>query len=111
MHYTHLLLLIFANIVLESLSKPQKSLQSCCHCDSRGKTKGSIVLTLYLHLIDQVGELLQSYDYDYDMMMEQCRSLRGSDHADIKLFTSDHLQDFSQYKCHIIEDALFIYLE
>ena len=81
-----------------SLSKSQESLQSIvsyCQCDSRGKTKVSITLTLYLHLIDQVGELLQSYDYE--IMMEQCRSLMGSDHNDIKLITSDQLKAFSQY--------------
>ena len=99
----------FVNVALKSknalllLSKQQESLQSvvsCCQCDSRGKTKVSITLTLYLHLIDQVGELLQSYDYE--IMMEQCRSLMGSDHTDIKLFTSDQLKAFSQYNSDIL---------
>ena len=86
-----------------SLSKPQESLQSvlsCCQYDSRGKAKVSITLTLYLHLVDQVGELLQSYDYE--IMMEQCRSLMGSDHTDIKLFTSDQLKAYSQYNSNIL---------
>ena len=96
-------ILHFVNVALKSknalllLSKSQESLQSfvsCCQCDSRGKTKVSITLTLYLHLIDQMGELLQSYDYE--IMIEQCRSLMGSDHTDIKLFTSDQLKAFSQ---------------
>ena len=106
----------FANLVLKSehpvlsLSKPQESLQSivsCCHCDSRGKMKGSIALTLYLHLIDQVRELLQSYDYE--IMMEQCRSLMGSDHTDIKLFTSDQLEAFSQYNSIILLRMLCLF--
>ena len=93
-----------------SLSKPQESLQSvlsCCQCISRGKTKVSITLTLYLHLIDQVGELLQSYDYE--IMMEQCRSLMGSDHTDIKLFTSDQLKAFSQYNSAILLRMLCLF--
>ena len=103
--YVHIISIsFFVNVALKSenpvlsLSKPQESLQSivsCCQCDSRGKTKVSITLTLYLHLIDQVGEHLQSYDYE--IMMEQCRSLMGSDHTDIKLFTSDQLKAFRQY--------------
>ena len=50
---------------------------------------------LYFHLIDQLGQLLQSYDYD--VMMEQCRNLKASDHNDIKLFTGDQMKIFSQY--------------
>ena len=99
----------YKNLLL-LLSKPHESLQSvlsCCHCDSRGKIKVSITLTLFFHLIDQVGELLQSYDYE--IMMEQCRSLMGSDHTDIKLFTSDQLKVFSQYNSAILLRMLCLF--
>ena len=66
-----------------------------CNCDNRGTTKGSIVLTLYLHLIDRLEEVLQSCDYK--MMMEQCKILMASDQCGIKLFTSDQLKAFSHY--------------
>ena len=114
--YIMYLLSFFANVVLKfksavlSLSNPQESLQSvlsCCQCDSRGKTKVSTTLTLYFHLIDQVGELLQSYDYE--IMMEQCRSLMGSDHTDIKLFTSDQLKAFGQYNSVILLRMLCLF--
>ena len=80
-----------------SLSKTQftTSVLSGCQCDSRGTTNVSIVLVLYFHLIDQLEELLQSYDHG--MMIEQCRSLMASDHNDIKLFTSDQMKSFSWY--------------
>ena len=106
----------FVNLALKPknpvlpLSKPQESIQSVlsnCQCNSRGKSKGSITLTLYLHLIDQMGELLQSYDHE--IMMEQCRSLMGSDHTDIKLFTSDQLKAFSQYNSAILLRMLCLF--
>ena len=75
--------------------QPTTSVISECQCDERDTIKGSVVLTLYLHLIDQLGELLQSYDYK--MMMEQCRSLMASEHNDIKLFASYQLETLSQY--------------
>ena len=78
-----------------SKPKPITSVLSSCQCDRRSKTNVSIVLVLYFHLIDQLGELLQSYDYE--IMMEQCRSLKASDHNDIKLFSHDQLVTFSQY--------------
>ena len=86
------------NTVLEfSLSKKQftASVLSDCQCDSRSTTNVSTVLVLYFHLIDQLEELLQSYDYG--MMMEQCSSLMASDQYDIKLFTSDQMKSFSWY--------------
>ena len=73
---------------------------SCCQCDSRSSTNTSIVLVLYFHLIDQLVELLKSYDYE--IMMEQCSSLMASDHNNIKLFTSDQLKAFSQYNNNAI---------
>ena len=86
------------NTVLEfSLSKTQSTafVVSDCQCDSRSTANVSTVLVLYFHLIDQLEELLQSYDYE--MMMEQCSSLMASDHDDIKLFTSDQMKSFSWY--------------
>ena len=86
------------NTVLEvSLSKTQstRSVLSGCQCDSRSTANVSTVLVLYFHLIDQLEELLQFYDYG--MMMEQCRSLMASDQCDIKLFTSDQMKSFSWY--------------
>ena len=77
------------------LSK-SKPITSGCQCDSRSTANASIVLVLYFHLIDQLGELLQSYDYE--MMMEQCKSLMASDQNDIKLFSNDQLVIFSQYE-------------
>ena len=71
------------------------SVLSGCQCDSRSTANVSTVLVLYFHLIDQLEELLQSYDYG--MMMEQCRSLMASDQYDIKLFTSDQIKSFSWY--------------
>ena len=93
------------DIALESsssLSKSQSttSVLSCCQCDSRSTTNTSIVLVLYFHLIDQLEELLKSYDYK--MMVGQCRSLMASDHNDIKLFTVDQLKTFSQYNSAIL---------
>ena len=76
--------------------KPVTSVLSSCRCDRRSTANASIVVVLYFHLIDQLGELLQSYDYE--MMMEQCRSLKASDHNDIKLFSHDQLMTFSQYE-------------
>ena len=73
---------------------------SCCQCDSRSTTNTSIVLVLYFHLIDQLEELLKSYDYE--MMIGQCRSFMASDHNDIKLFTVDQLKKFSQYNSAIL---------
>ena len=99
--------------ISSSLSKLQSatSVLSCCQCDSRSVTNTSIVLLLYFRLIDQLKELLKSYDYE--MMMGQCRSLMASDHSDIKLFTSDQLETFSQYNSAILlrTCTLFIYLE
>ena len=93
--------------VLECISKPQQefiqsnaSILSHCQCDGRSTTKGSVVLTLYLHFLDLLMELLQPYDYE--MMMEQCRSLMASDHNDIKLFSSDQLKAFSQCNSAIL---------
>ena len=71
-----------------------------CNCDSRDITKGSIILTLYLHLIDQLEEVLQSCDYK--MMMEQCKILMASDQCGIKIFTSDQLKAFSHYNNTIL---------
>ena len=68
---------------------------SRCQCDIRRTTKGSVVIVLYLHLIDQLGELLQSYDYE--MMMEQCRNLMASNHNHIQLSSNDKLSTFSKY--------------
>ena len=72
-----------SNRVSFSLSESQSttSVLSYCQCDSRSTTNTSIVLVLYFHLIDQLEELLKSYDYE--MMMGQCRSLMASDHNDI----------------------------
>ena len=80
-----------------SLNKPQstKSVLLYCQCDSRSTINTSIVLVLYFHLIDQLEELLKSFDYE--MMMGQCSNLMASDHNDIKLFTVDQLKTFSQY--------------
>ena len=80
-----------------SLSKTQSttSALSGCQCDSRSTANVSTVLVLYFHLIDQLEELLQSYDYG--MMMEQCRSLMASDEYDIKFFTSNQMKSFSWY--------------
>ena len=86
------------NTVLEfSLIKTKctTSVLSSCQCDSRSTANVSTVLVLYFHLIDQLEELLQFYDYG--LMMEQCRSLMASDHNDIKLFTSDQMKSFSWY--------------
>ena len=55
----------------------------------RDTIKGSIVLTLYLHLLDQLNELLRSYDHG--MIVNQCRILKASDQHDIKLFSNDEL--------------------
>ena len=80
-----------------SLNKTQSttSVLSDCQCDNRSSTNVSTVLILYLHLIDQLGQLLQSYDYE--LIMEQCRNLMASQHDGIKLFTSDEIKMFSQY--------------
>ena len=80
-----------------SLSKTQSTTSALlgCQCDSRSTANVSTVLVLYFHLIDQLEELLQSYDYG--MMMEQCRSLMASDQYDIKLFTSDQMKSFNWY--------------
>ena len=95
--------------ISSSLSKSQSatSVLSCCQCDSRSVTNTSIVLLLYFHLIDQLKELLKSYDYE--MMMGQCRSLMASDHSDIKLFTSDQLKIFSQYNSAILLRTLCLF--
>ena len=80
---------------------------SCCQCDSRSTTSTSIVLVLYFHLIDQLVELLKSYDYE--MMMEQCSNLMASAHNNIKLFTSDQLKTFSQYNNAILLRTLCLF--
>ena len=101
--------ILIVNIVLQSkitslsLNEPEEFSTPVllhCNCDSRGTTKGSIVLTLYLHLIDQLEEVLQSYDYK--MMMGQCKILMASDQCGIKLFTSDQLKAFSHYNNTIL---------
>ena len=88
---------MFNTVLGFSLSKTQSttSVLSGCQCGSRSTANVSTVLVLYFHLIDQLEELLQSYDYG--MMMEQCRSLMASDQNDIKLFTSDQMKSFSCY--------------
>ena len=91
--------------ISSSLSK--SSVLSCCQCDSRSTTNISIVLLLYFHLIDQLEELLKSFDYE--MMMRQCRSLMASDQSDIKLFTSDQLKTFSQYNSVILLRTLCLF--
>ena len=90
-----------------SSSQSTTSALSHCQCDSRSTTNTSIVLVLYFHLIDQLVELLKSYDYE--MMIGQCRSLMGSDHNDIKLFTSDQLKTFSQYNSSILLRTLCLF--
>ena len=92
-----------------SLSSSQSTtpVLSCCQCDSRSTTNTSIVHVLYFHLIDQLEELLKSYDYD--MMMMQCRSLMASDRNDIKLFTSDQLKAFGQYNSAILLRTLCLF--
>ena len=69
-------------------------------CDSRSTANVSPTLALYFHLIDQLEELIQPYDYG--MMMEQCRGLMASDQHDIKLFTSDQIKSFSSYSSAIL---------
>ena len=76
-----------------SLGNPE--VLSHCQCDKRGTITGSVVLTLYLHLVDQLVELLKYYDRK--MMMEQCRKLMASDQHNIKLLSDYQLKLFSQY--------------
>ena len=108
-----MLIIYDCHAALNAKSKSQKFLQpttsviSKCQCDDRDTIKGSVVLTLYLHLIDQLGELLQSYNYT--MMMEQCTSLMASDHNDIKLFSNDQLRTFSQYDSAMLLRKLCIF--
>jgi len=80
--------------------KSTTSVLSHCQCDFRGTTKTSSTLTLYFHLIDQLEGLLQSHDNE--RMIEQCRNMMASDNNDIKLFSSDQLKIFSQYKSAIL---------
>ena len=80
---------------------------SCCQCDNRSTTSTSIVLVLYFHLIDQLVELLKSYDYE--MMMEQCSNLMASAHNNIKLFSSNQLKTFSQYNNAILLRTLCLF--
>ena len=87
--------------------QPTTSVISECQCGDRGATKGSVVLTLYFHLLDQLEELLRSYDYR--MIMEQCMNLMASDQSDIKLFTVDQLKTFSQYNSAILLRKLCIF--
>ena len=89
-----------------SLSK-SPSVVSGCQCGSRSTANISTVLVLYFHLIDQLGQLLQSYDYD--VMMEQCRNLKASDHNDIKLFTGDQMKIFSQYNTAMLLRKLCLF--
>ena len=110
MHINYVNICIYIFTVLEfSLSKTQSttSVLSSCQCDSRSTTNVSTVLVLYFHLIDQLEELLQSYDYG--MMMEQCRSLMASDYNDIKLFTSDQMKSFSWYNNAILLRKLCLF--
>ena len=81
---------------LDSLSQSQSttSVLSGCQCHSRSITNIFIVLVLYFHLIDQLGELLQSYDYE--KIVGRCGDLMASDHSNIKLFSSDQLKAFHQ---------------
>ena len=92
-----------------SLSKSPSTISvvSDCQCGSRSTANISTVLVLYFHLIDQLGQLLQSYDYD--VMMEQCRNLKASDHNDIKLFTGDQMKIFSQYKTTMLLKKLCLF--
>ena len=92
-----------------SLSKKQSItfVLSDCQCDSRSTASVSTVLVLYFHLIDQLEELLQSYDYG--MMMEQCSSLMASDQYDIKLFNSDQMKLFSWYNNAILLRKLCLF--
>ena len=103
MVYLHILFdtaLDYNRILYSKSQQSTTSVLSCCQCDSTSTTNTSIVLVLYFHLIDQLEELLKSYDYE--MMMGQCRSLMASDHNDIKLFTVDQLKTFSQYNSAIL---------
>ena len=95
--YTVLMYILNYTVLEFSLSKTQSTafVVSDCQCDSRSTANVSTILVLYFHFIDQLEELLQSYDYG--MMMEQCSSLMASDHDDIKLFTSDQMKAFSWY--------------
>ena len=92
-----------------SLSSSQSTISvlSCCQCDSRSSSNPSMSLVLYFHLIDQLEELLKSYDYE--MMLEQCRSLMASDQHDIKLFSGDQLKTFSQYNSAILLRTLCLF--
>ena len=100
---------MFNTVLGFSVGKTQSttSVLSGCQCDSRSTANVSTVLVLYFHLIDQLEELLQSYDYG--IMMEQCRSLMASDHNDIKLFTSDQLMSFSWYNIAILLRKLCLF--
>ena len=101
--------LTFDTVLEFSLNKTQSttSVLSGCQCDSRSTANVSIVLLLYFHLIDQLEELLKSYDYG--MMMEQCGSLMASDHNNIKLFTSDQMKSFSWYNNAILLRKLCLF--
>ena len=91
----------------EGKAQSTTSVLSSSQCDSRSTANVSTVLVLYFHLIDQLEELLQSYDYG--MMMEQCSSLMASDHDDIKLFTSDQIKSFSLYNNAVLQRSLCLF--
>ena len=54
----------------------------------------SSVQFLFLHLIDQVRELLQNYR---PKIIKQCKSLRASDVHKINLFSEDQIKELSEY--------------
>ena len=88
---------VLENVVSLTESQSNPFALSRCQCDSRRYVNGSTVLVLYFHLIDQIGELLQSYDYK--VIMDKCRTLMASDYYNIKLFSSNQLKTFSEYNC------------
>ena len=88
-------------------TQPTASVLSNCQCDSRSTIDVSTVLVLYFHLIDQLEELLQSFNYE--VMMEQCSSLMASEQYDIKLFTSDQIKSFSWYNNAILLRKLCLF--
>ena len=92
-------MVIVCNTALESkvaLNQSQSTISVLldCQCDSRSTTDVSIMLVLYFHLIDKLGVLIQSYDYE--SLMKQCNSLMASDDNEIKLFSSDQLMMLNQ---------------
>ena len=85
------------NTALESmkLSQSHFSISKLSRCQCNYKTiKGSNVIALYLHLIDQLGKLLLN---ENKMMMQQCRNLMASNHNHIQLFSNDKLGTLSEY--------------